>query len=134
MTRSEVEARIAEVQLQERRDWVRRQEQEAYYNSEEYRIEQEKELERNKALIEFILKLIGFIIVLHFKLTLFIVKKLVILLIFLSKTNIGKAIGEFLKNYLIMVLLGLRVLLLFPFLFLQSIYLEKFKKTDKTNE
>jgi len=33
-----------------------------------------------------------------------------------------------------MVLLELRVLLLFPFLFLQSIYLETLKKTDKKNE
>jgi len=120
MTRSQAEARIEEAYREQKRMEQNRRNQEAYYNSEEYRIEQEEELERNRALGEAIGKLIGFIIVLHFKLALFIVKKLVVLLIFLLKTNTAKAVLEFLKNYLIMVLLGLRVLLLFPFLFLQS--------------
>gem|GEM_PF-2730441 len=118
---------------QDRTDRLRRANEE-YYNSEEYRIEQEKELERNRALGEAIGKLIAFIIIIHFKLMLFIVTKLIVLLIFLLKTNTGKSILEFLKNYLIMVLLGLRVLLLFPFLFLQSIYLEIFKKRVVNDE
>jgi len=42
-----------------------------YYNSEEYRIEQEKEMQRNRELGEAIGKLIAFIIIIHFKLMLF---------------------------------------------------------------
>jgi len=129
MTRSEIEARIEEAYREEQRMAQNRRNQEAYYNSE-----CEKELERNRELAENISKLIVMSIILFFKLTLFIVTKLVALLIFLLKTNTAQAVLEFLKNYLIIVLLGLRVLPLFPFLFLQSIYLEIFKKTGKTNE
>jgi len=101
-----------------------------YYNSEEYRIEQEKELELDRENNRLFWEIIKNIIILFWQLTLFII----IFLVALLKTNTGKAVLEFLKNYLIMVLLGLRVLLLFPFLFLQSIYLEIFKKRVVNDE
>jgi len=93
----------------------------------EARIEREKQLELDRENNRLFWEIIKNIIILFWQLTLFII----IFLVALLKTSTGKAVLEFLKNYLIMVLLGLRVLLLFPFLFLQSIYLEKFKKNSK---